>query len=299
MKIKYDLLKKFPEKFTLLLKKILENKTFDGMISAEDVEELAGLINEDYIGLMLELLPFASQFSKPEVSKFKVSAFVQGESGNVYIGNNIEFAKESQTFAMHAEQGGMINAFYHMEKGIKYVVASYIPCALCRQFMNETCSADSLKIILPGRVTYNLEDLYPHSFGPQDLAIKEPLFFNKRRALKLLNNSVDNVTLKALTAAENSYAPYTENYAGVAIVLNDDRIVTGSVIENVAFVINHNPLSSALVILNIMNISFNRIKKVVLVEEKTLTTQVNQITTLLNTVAPNAEIVLEKAVNGD
>jgi cytidine deaminase len=299
MSIDYGSLKHLPNEFILLLKDAIEDTNFDGVILASNAERLADFINEDQIGLMLELLPFVRQFSKPEISNFNVSAVIQGVSGNLYFGNNLEFAKESQTFTVHAEQGGMLNAFYHKEKGLKHVVVSYIPCALCRQFMKETNSADTIKIVLPERVIYDLSDLYPHSFGPGDLGIEKPLFSNEKRELKLcFNDNNDSLTQKALEAAKNSYAPYTKNYAGIALQLkNDNRIISGSVIENAAFDINHNPLISALVILNILNISYNSIIKVVLVEEETLTTQENQVRILLNAIASNVELIVKKAVN--
>ena len=303
MKIDYNSLNHLPNEFTSFLKRIMENVKFDGAVLVDDAEKLAGIINEDQTGLMLVLLSFSAQFSKPEISKFNVCAIVQGISGNLYFGNNIEYAKEGQAFTIHAEQGGMINAFYHSEKGINRIAVSYIPCALCRQFMKETVTGSTMEIILPGRVKYTLADLYPHSFGPTDLAIEKPLFANEKRQLKLNRKEregKDELLIKiALDAAEKSYAVYTGNYAGVALELKDDRIISGSLIENAAFVINHNPLSSALVILNIMDLSYTEITKAVLVEEESLTTQGNQVRILLNAVAPHLELIVIKAKNNN
>ena len=84
--------------------------------------------------------------------------------------------------------------------------------------------------------------------------------------LKLEQESDDVLANSALNAANHSYAPYSENRSGVALMMNDGTIFTGSYAENAAFNPSLSPLQVALVNLVANGRSYSEIQRAVLVE---------------------------------
>jgi len=94
-----------------------------------------------------------------------------------------------------------------------------------------------------------------------------------------------------MAAAKQSYAPYSQNYAGCAIKAVDGKMYAGRYAENAAF----NPSLSALqtaIIRMTMNQpgSENSISRAVLVERPTSISQRAVCELLLQTVAPNVNL---------
>ena len=109
-------------------------------------------------------------------SGFKVGAAVQGESGAVYAGCNVEnaaypagtCAEEGALAAMVAAGERRIKAILVVGDGQKLVT----PCGACRQRIREFGTADT-PIHVAGchglRSTFTLDDLLPCAFGPDNL----------------------------------------------------------------------------------------------------------------------------------
>ena len=108
-------------------------------------------------------------------SNFPVGAALECEDGSVYTGCNVENAVYPAGIC--AER----NAIFHAVAGghtrfRRIVIAGKsegfcVPCGVCRQVMREF-STDLGIICLNGRgeeTTFTLEELLPHSFGPDHL----------------------------------------------------------------------------------------------------------------------------------
>lgn len=107
-------------------------------------------------------------------SKFHVGAAIEMEDGSVYTGCNIETASYSPTIC--AERTAIFKAVSEGQKKIKKVAvvgdSDYTyPCGVCRQVIREF--GKEAKIIVAKNEDdyreYDLEELLPHSFGPEDL----------------------------------------------------------------------------------------------------------------------------------
>lgn len=107
-------------------------------------------------------------------SKFKVGAALLTEDGEIFTGCNIEIASYSPTLC--AERTAIFKAVSEGHKKIKAIAVvgdsefTY-PCGVCRQVIREF-GKDATIIIANSEENfkeYALDDLLPHSFGPEDL----------------------------------------------------------------------------------------------------------------------------------
>lgn len=107
-------------------------------------------------------------------SKFRVGAAVLMEDGSVYTGCNIEIASYSPTLC--AERTAIFKAISEGHKKIKAIAvvgdSDYTyPCGVCRQVIREF-GKDAIILIANSKDDYreySLDELLPHSFGPEDL----------------------------------------------------------------------------------------------------------------------------------
>lgn len=234
-----------------------------GVIPRHDAELLAQQHSASDSELLTLLLPHAASLANPPVSNFRVGAVARGATGALYFGANLEFANESLAFTVHAEQSAVANAWMHGETGIDLIATSAAPCGLCRQFLNELITAPTLTIVTGGR-SRSLADLLPESFGPRDLGIDGGLLQRDDHQLAIEEN--DLTAHAALTAANISYAPYSNSYAGVALRTHDGVVVAGAYAENAAFNPSMAPLEAALSQLNLQGLAFDSIAEAVLVQ---------------------------------
>lgn len=111
-------------------------------------------------------------------SNFKVGAAVLAEDGNIYTGCNIEIASFGPTLC--GERTAIFKAVSEGNRKIKALALvgdaeSTYPCGVCRQVMREF-GKDMTIIIAKSEeeyMEYSLEELLPHSFGPEDLDRKD------------------------------------------------------------------------------------------------------------------------------
>ena len=107
-------------------------------------------------------------------SNFKVGAAVLMEDGSIYTGCNIESASYSPTIC--AERTAIFKAVSEGKKSISAIAivgdGEYTyPCGVCRQVIREF-GKDARIIIAKSEdeyLEYTLDELLPHSFGPEDL----------------------------------------------------------------------------------------------------------------------------------
>jgi len=216
-----------------------------GYLPAAEVDQRLRQSGTTFEQLLLSLVPQAKAFAIPPISNFFVGAVALGASGGIYLGANYEFAGQALSYTVHAEQAATANAIAHGETGLQMIAVSAAPCGYCRQFLNELTTAPALQVLLPDAPPTPLTALLPHAFGPRDLGVAAALMSPQSHGLTL--PSSDPVVQAALAAANASYAPYTESYAGVALETSDGSIFAGQIAENAAFNPSMSPLEQAVV----------------------------------------------------
>ena len=114
-------------------------------------------------------------------SHFNVSAAVLMDSGEVYLGVNVENA--SYPVGICAERNAIFHAVECGERkitaiaivgGPNYKIIDYcVPCGMCRQAMREFGDPAQMRVILAKTAEdykeMTLEELLPESFGPESL----------------------------------------------------------------------------------------------------------------------------------
>lgn len=107
-------------------------------------------------------------------SNFRVGAAILMENGEVYTGCNIEIASYSPTIC--AERTAIFKAVSEGKRNIKAIAvvgdSDYTyPCGVCRQVIREF-GKDAIIIVANSEEDYKkytLNELLPHSFGPENL----------------------------------------------------------------------------------------------------------------------------------
>ena len=107
-------------------------------------------------------------------SNFRVGAAILTEDDKIYTGCNIEIASYSPTIC--AERTAIFKAVSEGHRDIKAIAIvgdsdMTFPCGVCRQVIREF--GPKAKIVIANSIDeykiYSLDDLLPHSFGPEDL----------------------------------------------------------------------------------------------------------------------------------
>ena len=238
-----------------------------GVVPAAEVTKFLSSSGMTIDQLMLALVPEAQKFALPPISNFFVGAVALGSSGGLYFGANFEFVGQALSFTVHAEQAATAHAISHGEIGMQMLAVSAAPCGYCRQFLYEITTASTLLILLPKTPPTLMTSLIPDAFGPVDLKVTAALMSPQSHGMKLSSAAGDPVVQAALDAANASYAPYTFDYAGIALKTKDGGVFTGSVAEDAAFNPSMSPLEAAVVSLVISGgKSYSDIVDAVLVE---------------------------------
>ncbi len=256
-----------------------------GVLYSPQVEVVLRVLDVEVRDLMMRLLPLASAYAQVPISNYAVGAVAAGMAPVpcLYLGANLEFKGEALSLTVHAEQAAVLNAWEEEEKGVSILAGSAPPCGYCRQFLCELSTVDSLSVITKGpggrRSASRLGDLLPGAFGPTDLGKKCGLMHpdNSRHRLQFASNIKDELAHEALRAAEMSYAPYSQSYAGCAIQTTGGQIYHGPYVENAAYNPSLSPIQVALSIMN-MRLSQDESKsvdRVVLAEKPNGITQLH------------------------
>lgn len=280
------------------------------VLEASEVKTLLEENDMDVDTLLQALVAPAATLALPYLSSFYVGAVALGQSGRVYIGGNLEFPGSTLASSVHAEQCLTANLLRHREPGILTVAISAPPCGHCRQFFSEMCCVETMRIIFgegPKNV-YNLADILPHRFGPQDLLEDEsqPLLlqeqchcldftpaaqhiFRVQREDSSDDDAFREAATAALEAARRAYSPYTRCPSAVALV-SPLGIHCGSIVENAAHNPTLQPLQAAFANARFDGLTaYSTVAKAVLVElENPPLRQASFVQALLQVVAPDA-----------
>jgi len=309
-----DVLINFPEDVRDDIAAIVEK---GGVLTADSCHRLSRRMKMSSESLMIELLPVAASYSIAPISCYHVGAVVRGAENsdgyaNLYVGANFEFEGQALGHTLHAEQAAISNAWLHGETSVTALAISAPPCGHCRQFLYEVAGNKGLDVLLPKGSysgldnkhsdpelsfdTIDLLQLLPAAFGPLDLGCEKLLMDIAEPSTKLSldycdlkNEQQDKLVDLALAAANSSYAPYSDNFAGCALQLTNGEIVLGRYAENAAYNPSLPPFVAALsqaVLHNNISEPLD-IKRAVLVESATNCTQKNVSELLLKTYSKN------------
>ncbi|EKT58332.1 cytidine deaminase [Providencia sneebia] len=255
-----------PEKLQSVLKPIIDKPDFPAMLTAEQTAQIKEHCGYNDSELAFFLLPVAAAYAVTPISHFKVGAIARGVSGNLYFGANMEFSGVAISQTIHAEQCAVTHAWLKGEKQLTTVTVNYTPCGHCRQFMNELRGGGQIEIHLPERQTATLHDYLPDSFGPADLDIETLLMDEVDHGFT--TSSRDRLLCAATEAANQSHAPYSQSYSGIALQLKDGSLFTGRYAENAAFNPSLPPLQAALIMINLAGKDMHSIEQALLVEKQ-------------------------------
>ncbi|MCL2563700.1 MAG: cytidine deaminase [Oscillospiraceae bacterium] len=110
-------------------------------------------------------------------SNFRVGAALLCEDGTVVTGCNVENA--SYGLCICGERTAMVKAVSEGHRKFKAIAIAgdtdgpCVPCGACRQFIREFASSLDMPVYCVGKdnehVSYTLDELLAHSFGPADL----------------------------------------------------------------------------------------------------------------------------------
>ena len=281
----------FSEPSRALLRRLVEDPTFRGSISARDAATLGKNENLTADGLMLALLPLAKSYARAPISNFFVGVVVRGASGNLYLGSNVEIPGQCLGFAVHGEQSALSKAYMNSEQSVAALaVIGGDPCGHCRQFMEEISPEGEMVILVPNRTPARLSSILPDAFGPAALGAKQGALPVRKTKLQLIGNP-DALATAAVDAAGRSYAPYSHSPSGLAIRSTRGQIYQGCYIENVAFNPSLSPLQTALVQMIAAGEPYSAISAVTLAEVRGAKISQRSVTeAALAAVAPNLQL---------
>jgi cytidine deaminase len=131
-------------------------------------------LSEDQLKVMLARAMAIRENAYAPYSKYSVGASVLAGSGAIYFGANVENA--AYPSSMCAERAAIFNAVSNGEREIEAILIvsrnGGSPCGACRQVLAEF-DHETEVIIANSRgevgLRTTLEELLPHSFGPDDL----------------------------------------------------------------------------------------------------------------------------------
>ena len=236
----------------------LDAPAFVGRLDASIVTSL-GMESRD---VMSRLLPLAQCYAQ---AGFRVGAVVQGASGALYLGANLELPGAPLGWTVHAEQSAVLGALVRGERSLKRLMATASPCGHCRQFLWELADAGDLEVLIPDSEPVTLAQLLPHSFGPGDLGVTAGLLVYGSARVQADTPS-DPLVRAALHALRMSYAPYTNSPSAVGLEAGDGVLVAAPYVENAAYNPSLSPMMGALDRLRFHSALAGSIQRAVLVE---------------------------------
>jgi len=296
----HQAINRFPDAARCRLGSIPDN---GGKLSGADTMALLDIMDLKIEELMIDLLPVAGIWAVAPISEFHVGAVARSLDSELYLGANFEIKGLPLNQTIHAEQAAVMNAWHQGAKKILSIAVSAATCGYCRQFLYELDQNQELAVITPAGESKKhhaekLSHLLPKAFGPLDLKMKSGLMSSPEKPVKLelKTPSDDPLILAALKAAERSYAPYTENYAGCAILTADKNIYAGRYAENAAFNPGISPLQTVIACMN-MDWTSDQLKidRAALVEHPSKCVQKGAAELVLASFAPGVPLAYHEA----
>jgi cytidine deaminase len=271
-----EVMETLPRLMSMMLKARLRAGGWLGglMLQADEVEDLVQTLPLSRNDLMLKLLDVASSLAQGPEGERAAGAVAEGLRGGLYVGNPIAWKGEGVKFSVHAAQAALINAWHNSENQVKRLMLETPPCPCCRQFMRETWIWKSLKIMVRPRSSIAKKDtalIQEQALNIDTLreeGIQSRLFGEPKRSIVLPKPDMGDCTIVAADAASYAYAPYSRNYAGVAIKTNRGTVHQGRYAEVVESIAGVSAIEAAIVDMALSGGQFTDITEIALVETK-------------------------------
>ncbi len=273
-------LERLPQAMALMLSARLKAGGWLGSLRLEpkeatEIEAVAGMSRHD---LMVMLLDVASAMAQTEVEGEHIGAIAEASSGAIYVGSPLSWKNVPIQFSVHGIQAAVLNAWQHGEKKLTSLMVEVPPCACCRQFLRELHDWRNLRIIQAVDGPFSLKkgalkDMELDLKGVRLDNIKARLFDEPKNPVNAPKSNSNDLITKAGEAATISYAPYTHNFAGLALRTKRGDVHQGSYIETVESVAGILAVEAALVDLALSGSTLNDISEMVLVEVRGGVTQ--------------------------
>jgi cytidine deaminase len=162
---------------------------------------------------------------------------IEGETGDLVLGANLEFPGTDLGTTVHAEGFVSLRVRRRGRTLETLAVREAHPCAHCRQTLAEAEASDRLEIIDLLGHELTLAGLYPWSFRPAALGVPgdrpEPATW-PGLAIAGEPPPADVATL-LLAAGAQAHAPYSRAPSAVVLRLVDGPLVAAGCVESVAF----------------------------------------------------------------
>lgn len=256
-----------------LVEEYFKDKEFEGVFPKELVEKMKEnhvCENEEQtiIDALTPLMYMASSYAFCQCSQFPVGGCCYcKESGNAYIGFNMEASKQWIQYTVHGEQCTLNNAFIHGEKQVDLIVISFTPCGFCRQFLNQLKNREELIIhIITLKKTFRLPELLPFDFRPSDLPVIEFPDPNKFTITKEGDDCDEEMIQKVVECAKQSRLDNLLCYLAVGLITKDKKLVVGNYIENCAHNPSFHPMNGAISQLALRGKDLSDVEHVITVE---------------------------------
>lgn len=267
-----DVFKKLPRVMALILRARLNARGWLGPLHLEagevtDIEAVAKISRPETMLLLLEV---AAAMAQAPVEGEHIGAVLEGDNGALYVGPPYAWEGPGVKFSIHGVQAAMLNAWTHGEKQPRNLMVEVPPCACCRQFLRELWHWTTLRLHLaplPCRketikeIAMSVEGL--RSDGVQGRFMREA-----RRVISLNTPPTEELVHAAVEAAAYSYAPYSRNYAGIALKTNHGSVHKGRYAEIAASTPGLLAIESAIIDLIMSGGKLDQIAEITLVETK-------------------------------
>ena len=194
-------------------------------------------------------LDAAAALARPPISSYRVGVVgIGADSGDLYLGGNLEFPGASIWQTVHAEGFAALLARARGDRLAVLASPQTRPCAHCRQVLGEFDGAIGMRLIDPLGHDLRLDDVVPWPFAPGDLgrAGAGP-DEGTAPALEDAASLPEDVAAAFAIAGRRAHAPYSGSRAAVVLRLADGTLVDGAVLESVAFNPTVGPMQDALV----------------------------------------------------
>lgn len=230
-------------------------------LDAAKVSELQQSLELDTDALLRSLVDYGKARARAPVSDFHVGTAGLTESGEIFLGVNLEYLGASFSQTIHAEQFLLSWSRSCSGSPLKAIAVSAPPCGHCRQFLREADPEGAMRLLIGQEPDVPAASLLPRAFTPVDLGIEQPFYAGP---LDLEGCDVEEA---ARRASEQSYTPYSGAKAGLALRVRDGRIFAGSALENAAYNPTLPPLQAALICCHAHSVELSDIEEIVLSEQ--------------------------------
>ncbi|CAF2029866.1 BnaC07g50770D [Brassica napus] len=266
-----------------------------GFIRSRNVDAFS---QQNLHSLITEATPLAQSLTSKRRPHIAIG---RGSNGLTYVGFDVELPDLPLNFSIHAVQFLVVSLKLNFDLALRDLAISndgshcYAPCGHCCQFLQEINKGNEIQTLITeptGSGFMPLEMLLPQSFSRYSAISDDvPDVFHRRYPLTFIDRSHDLIGLTAMTAARNSYAPYSNAPSGVVLYDRQGHKFSGSYIESVAAFPSLGPLQAVLVnfVIDTGGREFKNIVVAVLVETRSRFRQEDTARMIMQKIAPGCK----------